>query len=518
MKVVKTKIIYFLLTFLAVLLALTAGNVGGAVKAAENTPAQVTDVLTDLVADENFDIKQYPTNPQDFSVYVIQVAESKGGNLYVYTYQPSFESKSLFATAINMSLTREIADTELYTLTFVNTQSVFCKYRVNGVKIDVDGDYTHFYNVTSIYRKWNKDIDKPSDNDNTINSVAFPVKNIYQVTKIKGETTYIREPTYTINIINPYADYLFYNTSHRPQFGAGYINVDKTGFVDSFYVAFSTDWEIEKLMSAKVHYYHRSVSGYVATLGSWIIDNNRTETEFIPETVSLTYTDKYETSGSYWNYGVDYNYNWDRIQTISDFIEGENLNEETLNELDDKQWVLRFAEYERTQRNTDYLVGEKIEVSYSEVERVTILSLEFETDGVCYNLGAINDEISGDNIPGNAHNSSEGNCTGNIFGRISDLFRSIPTWLIVVIYITILIIIIAILALIFPPVWAAIKLIFKGILFVISLPFKGIKKLAELHRKRKEEKQRQVAQNVQTDYKPPARKSTAKNKKRGKKK
>jgi len=47
-----------------------------------------TDALEDLQKDENFNVEEYPDNAKDYSIQVIQIAESTAGELFIYTYQP----------------------------------------------------------------------------------------------------------------------------------------------------------------------------------------------------------------------------------------------------------------------------------------------------------------------------------------------------------------------------------------------------------------------------------------------
>ena len=128
----------------------------------------------------------------------------------------------------------------------------------------------------------------------------------------------------------------------------------------------------------------------------------------------LKYTDKVEHSGGGLFAGT---YKWDRIQTIDDFIKGENreniyhgavldvktsskLTDEALTELKGKKWVLRFAEtnYSLSGYST---TGSTFE-SYTLVGDVTILRLKFETDGITYNLGTIDNKQTGGKDPSNS--------------------------------------------------------------------------------------------------------------------
>ena len=64
-----------------------------------------TGALEDLQKDENFNVEEYPDNARNYSIKVIQIAESTAGELFIYTYQPSQKTQNLVATEINMSLT-----------------------------------------------------------------------------------------------------------------------------------------------------------------------------------------------------------------------------------------------------------------------------------------------------------------------------------------------------------------------------------------------------------------------------
>ena len=60
-------------------------------------------VLKDLENDPNFDISLYPANEKDYSLQVVQIAESTEGELLVYVYQPSNGTKDYTASSINIS-------------------------------------------------------------------------------------------------------------------------------------------------------------------------------------------------------------------------------------------------------------------------------------------------------------------------------------------------------------------------------------------------------------------------------
>ena len=82
-KRIKSGIIIIVFAFMLVL-SLFAGQ--GATSAFADT-SNFSSVLADLQKDSNFDLADYPENPKDYSIKVIQIAESESGNLFLYTYQ-----------------------------------------------------------------------------------------------------------------------------------------------------------------------------------------------------------------------------------------------------------------------------------------------------------------------------------------------------------------------------------------------------------------------------------------------
>ena len=57
-------------------------------------------VLEDLQSDSSFNVESYPLKEKDYSLQVIQIAESENKELFIYAYQPSGEIGNLTATSI----------------------------------------------------------------------------------------------------------------------------------------------------------------------------------------------------------------------------------------------------------------------------------------------------------------------------------------------------------------------------------------------------------------------------------
>ena len=175
-------------------------------------------------------------------------------------------------------------------------------------------------------------------------------------------------------------------------------------------------------------------------------------------------------------------YEWERIQSVSDFIASEDLKDDTIKNLEGKEWVLRFTESTITM-----ISGYGSTTTFwTDISEVTILRLKFVTAGKVYNLGAVSDKVTGDDKPGN-------NNTGELASLWEWLSRitGIPEWawkliaaaIILAIVIPLLSIFFPIigqiLAFVFKGIAIGIMWLFKGIWWLICLPFKGIAALVQ---------------------------------------
>ena len=473
------KLIYLLLPLLLLVILAGGRNFLPAYALSDNI-----NVLKELQKDKEFSAANYPVVKNDYSIQVIQIGESDRGNLYIFTYQPCQPVKYLVATDINMSLSEEADATQLYELVLVNTNGAFAKYLVKDIK--VSSEAVRYYNITSIYRAWDKEIDGATGNNNTIDKKSYPVRRVYTATTTKGGVNYTYEPTYTVNIINPYSDYLLY-TDYKdlPDISQIRLNFDKQGYIDAHYIASSTDWEIDKLMSATVTYRYCTGNGKYNTFLGFDFGGDLT---YGTEQVGYaypTYDEKFEKTGDYWHNGTAYSYSWERIQTVAEFIASESLTDETKTNLAGKQWVLRFLETQRTQTETGVLGYKKYKSEFTKVDKVAVLRLEFETDGRVYNLGTVSDMVSGDNSPGNVEPKPEEESfwdkVGKFFEKLWNNVKGFKWWH----WLLIVLGVIAGIALIISIVSFGIKEVFKfifwligkliqGLWWLVTLPFRAI--------------------------------------------
>ena len=454
----KKRLAVMLLAFvLGISAVITAAQVPVIAKA-EST-ITYTNVLEDLQRDSSFSKENYPEKATDYSLQIIQLAESSDKELFVYVYQPSGQLKGLVASSINISTTiNDAISYHNYKLELLNADGVFFKYKVS--EFAVKDDAVRNYAITSVYRKWDKTIDPATGNDNTVTEVNYNVSKQYAFGTINGKPYVNCVDIDTIVVTDKFVGYVRYKDGFKLYVGA----------CDSHFVAFNTDKPIDKLLEADVYYTTQSYDWSSAPFVG-VQETFGTKTD---EYAYLKYTDKVEHSGGGLFAGT---YKWDRIQTIDDFIKGENreniyhgavldvktsskLTDEALNELKGKKWVLRFAEtnYSLSGYST---TGSTFE-SYTLVGDVTILRLKFETDGITYNLGTIDNKQSGGKDPSNKT---------DIDVSLNDTGKKLAALIMLILAIILL-----------APV---LPYIFKAIVLIVTLPINGIAALIKaIKRKR----------------------------------
>ena len=455
-------VIYF---FVAVLLF--AAVWGGLMTAptAYAASTSYSDVLDDLHKDENFSTSAYPAVADDYSLQVIQVAESTDNELFVYVYQPSGHAKDLRASSINIALVprEDISDVKNYKLRLLSSDGVFYKYLVEGLTVSTAG--TRYYTTTTIYRPFDETIDEGADHGNEITEVDYKVAKEYCFSTINGESFCRVLDIETIEITDKFVGFVRYSNGFELY----------PTRCDSHFVAFNTDRDIDRLFEAEVYYTTQSYS--YSYLGGLFGHENETFGEVRDNYAHLYYDEKVEHTGDgLWAP----TYTWNRIETVENFIAGEDieqtvytgalLNVSVANKITDegraalagKKWVLRFTETEYSLLWSE----NSYDTSSTIVGDVTILRLKFETDGVTYNLGVIDNKQSGNpDIPINEEHYKVG---------LSETGK----WLLL------LIAIILLLAL-FGPI---LPYIIKAVVWLISLPFRAIASLVKAVRKRKDDK------------------------------
>lgn len=431
---------YFTLSILLFMLGISlGGNIESFSFADEKST--YTSVTEDLTKDSNFNASDYPSVENDNSLQVIQVAESSNKELFVYVYSPSI---SRIATSINISTTINAAlKYNNYALKLVDSKDTLQKYVVVGLTIIPDK--TRYYDVSSIYRAYDKSIDEDPGNDNTVSEVSYSVGKLYIAFTIDGVTYYSCKQQETIEITDKYVGYLHLSD--------GWL-LYKFGACDSHFVAFSTDKKIDSLIDADVYYTTQTYT----QIGGGSRNYHGSEKSNV---VSVRY-DEFSSNSA--NGLFARKYTWPRIQSVANFIKDNNLSDSAKTALKGKQWVLRFADTKFTTRIVPVGGGMLSMINYQpqdtgqEVRDVSILRLKFETDGVVYNLGVVDNKQTGSLKPSNVPEKPDW-----------------KKWLIIAIVVVLLI-------LFFPLYWPVLrfvlgkilKAIWAAIKFVFTLPIQAI--------------------------------------------
>ena len=445
---------------------LTGAQSFSAVAAENENEKTASGVLEDLSKDASFKAENYPSAAKDYSLQIIQLAESADKELFVYVYQPSGDKVKASSINISTTINDDISFFN-YSLELLNFDGTLFKYKVTN--FDVKKDPVRYYAISSIYRPFDAGVGDKKSGNNTINEVNYAVNRQYCFGEINGKPYVSCVDIETIVITDKFVGFVRYKDGFKLYVGA----------CDSHFVAFNTDKPIDKLLEADVYYTSQAYS-WMFALG---VGQNETFGEKKDNYAYLKYTDKVEHTGDGFFAGT---YKWDRIQTVDDFINGENrenvyhgavldvkvsskLTDEALNELKGKKWVLRFAE-------TAYSLSGGANGSTSTkstlIGNVTILRLKFETDGITYNLGVIDNKQTGSTEPSNSTDIKvEPNATGKC-----------------ILYLILFVLLLVILAPLLPYVLNA-------VIFIISLHIKLISGIIELIKSSKEKRKEKQDEN-----------------------
>lgn len=431
-------------------------------------------VLQDLQKDKSFQAENYPLIENDYSLQLIQVAESTEKELFLYVYQPSGEVKNFTASSVNISTTINDEISFLtYKLARIDSSGTLYKYKV--LNFTVKNESTRYYVISSIYRPFDESIDPPASGGNTVTEVNFAVNKQYTFGEINGKEYVNCVDLETIEITDKFVGFVRYENGFNLYASA----------CDSHFVAFNTDKRIDRLLEADVYYTTQKYR--------WSFINFVGEKETFGEKENkyayLKYTDKVEHTGDGLFAGT---YKWDRIESVEKFTGNEDktkifksqgddksavtLTDETLNELKGKKWVLRFTE-------TDYIVQSggmtgATTANSTLVGDVTILRLKFVTDGITYNLGVIDNKQTGSRDPSNEPGGFGG--SGCVTADGKKLLYAISGLIALIILAPLL------------------PMVVNGVVFVISLPFKGIAAACKnLHTKRE---RRKIEKRVRKEF------------------
>ena len=354
---------------------------------------QGSSVLDDLGKDRAFNASAYPKKRDDYSLKVIHLAESTSGELFLYVYQPSCDDRTI-ATTVSIAEEMNNADDfspALYGLEFMDSDGVFYKYKVTNYKVSSASE--RFYNVIMIQRPFISGIDSDSGTGTTTDRKAFGVGQYWRVKTEGDSVTYEMLEVDVVQIINPFVSRIRKNKEVS----------SNSYFQDNYYVAFSTDRNIEKLLSATVSYRTRDYfyeNNSFLDIGSTIFNDKTTYSNERFSDKDIYCDEAIELDNQHKLFGIfdiGNKYSWQRIQSAADFVANAGASAEDNNAVKDLQWVLMFDEVSVYRYQSSGTLITTCEEAGQVIDQVTILRLEFVEDGVTYNLGTVSDTVSGEN-------------------------------------------------------------------------------------------------------------------------
>lgn len=424
---------------------------------ADEASTEYSDVLEDLEKDENFNADNYPDKTDDFSIRIIQIAESVNNELFIYTYQPCQSVFPLVATEINVAFKRDLVSSYLYGLTLLNSSGVFCKYKVED--FTVKPDPVRYYNITSIYREWHKGID-PDSEGGLVGRVSFGVSSLWTATTEADGVHYSRRDLDFVSITSKYTNALFYeNNLWMP---IGY--TVSGGF--SHFVAFSVDRDIDTLVEVQICF----VATETEHREWWLFFEK--DVDFGSTSHNIIITDKDRAVISTVSTFTRDDYLRSRISTAREFMSSENISKDSDQgkKIASEQYVVRFHESEYSKSNTMSGSYER----FTTISDVTLLRLLFERDGVVYNVGVVDNKLTGTDPPITVDPSVSDEST-SFWARIAKyLGVSEDTLTVIAVVIVFVILLLPVLSVVFPVVGNILLSGLKGLWWLICLPFKGI--------------------------------------------
>lgn len=424
--------------------------------------SETASVLTDLQKDSNFNISDYPSDYTDYSIKLIQIAETTAKELVVYIYQPSHYKVDLTATKISISYgySKDGSGLEpkIYPLKLLSTEGVFDKYLVENYTMT--SDTSRYYNIVSIFRNYNSTADKEKNDGFDFTDIACSVGQQWCAYYLNDSIVYEMNTFNTMQIDTIYEDNIDFNDSMSwNNFTCNY----NKGQV--WFKCFNApDYVIKHIFDVDLTW-KKQYMKYTSFNLTTDTDEAIGDIEYID---NITIDDKdvieYTNSGL-----IKRTYSWNKILSSIDFINALNknkceLNDEALEKIKASQWVIT---YDITPCNIEFVGGTYVS-SYKYHYNVFdsgILRISFQDIiGKFYNLGVVNSLTSPDSISGG------NNSLAHLLSTLGDFF----TKLFQILGILALILVLIFVSNLILPVFKFLRIIWNGILFVICLPFKLI--------------------------------------------
>ncbi|MDE6441421.1 MAG: hypothetical protein K2L12_01545, partial [Clostridia bacterium] len=349
------------------------------------------EVLQDLRKDKDFNENDYPYIADDYSLQVIQIAESANKELFVYAYQPCNDTYDLVGTKISISYGYSVNGAgltpKLYNLKLVSTSGTLDKYYVQDFTVPNDGD--RYYNIVEIFRIFNSEIDE-SDETFPKTDIAYSVGQQWYVCDLNKSKHYEMNTFDTLYVETVFNGNLeFTNGIKWGNFVGAY------DYCDCWFYCFNVDdYVIKHIFDADLNYSIRDAS---QSVGLGLSGEITYKNERLNQVITLKDTDVMKHNGG----GLlARNYEWNRILSSADFVKYAEEQKVTFTDSQKEkilssQWVFTFLETEiRLQAGYGSTT-----TFFSDVYDVGLLRLHFQDiSGNYYDLGVVNDLTDPDNV------------------------------------------------------------------------------------------------------------------------
>ena len=439
--------------------------------------ASTSGVLDDLKRDPKFNEADYPQNPDDHSVQVIQVAEGANGELFLYVYRPEgTDNADHRARYINMSTVNPVelssdvfsdnALNELYPLTWLSASGTLEKYQVNNFTVSSNED--RYYNIAAVYRPFDENCDTKEDKswDDITGFKGFEVGLCWHFYYFNDRLIIEAAEVRVVDVEILTVGFIGYND------GLSWSGANKT---DVHYVGFSVkNYNVDYIYDADVSYFYQSKEEV------WIdkIEINLGELQG-PKKVYISDNDTAENDGSGW---FGYKYKWKKIVTLQEFKDQIDFakNEDSWIEnnildgsFDNVQYVFQFLETERVAvRPSDpFDYGYSYKCTSTYVSNVGVLRLHFKTPKGTYNLGVVSDLVSDDGIEDIVISIADN--VEHMWQDFTEWFEKILSVILIILFVVIFWpIVTPIFNILFKIIGLGVKIVWKAIWYVLTLPLK----------------------------------------------
>lgn len=409
----------------------------------------------------------YPEIPNDYSLSVVRLAESNDGKVVVYVYQPCAGRHNVIATSINVSTGPPGAQYDNYKLEILGSYKTLVKYSVAGLSVDSTDERN--YRISSVYRAFNSSIDTLPDGAYNVNELAYPVGQDWTATtNPDGSISYAFTYTETISITDRYDGYIRYKNLN----GSGF-----NDYIDRHYIAFSTDRDLDDVISADVYF------GTYTVKTSSLSEILKFDPDGEPEQYETVHISRsgFTTVNSAFS---PMDHSWRGIEYVDEFLEKETLRSDVRDNIANKQFVLSYLTTDFKQLYMGVpigLLGMFTMYSKTFVSDVTMLRLNFLSDGKAYTMGVVDNKVTPDPYPDNwavpdPNKSSFWNDIAGFFKRIGKFFSTSfnGNWWVWIIIAVAVFVVILLLPTLLPLLLNGLILLLKGLWWLISAPFKWI--------------------------------------------